>query len=203
VSTLTLDRPRATKTRNKTSSPKLSHSPRRLYARKSNTPSPAKLQELEDRLLAAALAHHPDSDRAIAHLLDDVEQLPAGHPTRQLTPLRRHHQLERMDDLLIQAMMRTHPNHDCAIDRLFAEIVSSPMLSPTPRPKKTSSSNARSSTPRSTTTSTACRNPNYRDSPVSAPTQRATPWRSASGAWGFFFAFIRGAFRRKSPHPAC
>jgi hypothetical protein len=124
VSTLTLDRPRATKTRNKTSSPKLSHSPRRLYARKSNTPSPAKLQELEDRLLAAALAHHPDSDRAIAHLLDDVEQLPAGHPTRQLTPLRRHHQLERMDDLLIQAMMRTHPNHDCAIDRLFADVVS-------------------------------------------------------------------------------
>jgi hypothetical protein len=81
------------------------------------------MQEVEDRILAAAVSHHPNSDRALDRLLDDIESLPLNHEMRQITPLRRHHQLERMEELLMQAVVQSHPQRPDAMARLLCDVV--------------------------------------------------------------------------------
>ena len=84
--------------------------------------SSAVLAQVEERLLAAAVAHHPNSDTALEALLDDLDlmersrsstprSLPAGEPSLNL----------RMEDLLLEAIVRTHPNRDAALDRLLSD----------------------------------------------------------------------------------
>ena len=85
----------------------------------------SKLQEVEERLLADAIAAHPSCERAVSHLLSDLEK--PGHVSAakeaRLTQLPHHSQVERIEDLLLEAIVRTHPNRGRAIDRLLGDVV--------------------------------------------------------------------------------
>ena len=85
-------------------------------------PLPARLAEVEDRLLAAAVEHHPNRQRAIAHLLSDVERPAALQPRREL-PTANPSSTQRIEDLLLQAVLRTHPNRAHGINRLLGDVV--------------------------------------------------------------------------------
>ena len=86
-------------------------------------PSNAKLQEVEDQLLAAAMANFSNLDDAIESLLSDIDALPQEDATRRANQLRHHHQVERMEDLLLQAVMCSHPNRENAVERLLGDFV--------------------------------------------------------------------------------
>ena len=85
----------------------------------------AKLAEVEERLLADAIAAHPSCERAVSHLLSDLEK-PGRASTganARLTQVPHHAQVERIEDLLLEAIVRTHPNRGRAIDRLLGDVV--------------------------------------------------------------------------------
>jgi hypothetical protein len=85
---------------------------------------PAKLQEVEERLLSEAMERHPGRERAVTHLLNDLEK-PAGmsRSAARLTQPSDAAHIERIEDLLLEAIMRTHPNHGSALDRLLGDVV--------------------------------------------------------------------------------
>ena len=123
MTTQTLERPQVVSKSIRRRSASFAPAPAARSAPAPKKLSAAKLQEVEDRLLAATVAHHPNGDRALDRLLDDLERLPLDHPHRQLTPLRRHSQLERMDELLMHAVVESHPDRPVAIERLLADVV--------------------------------------------------------------------------------
>ncbi len=80
----------------------------------------ARLQALEDRLLDALIEHHPNADRALNRLLNDVAS--PAEPCRRflphLTPTARH----RIEDLLVGATLEYHPRSDRGLDHLLADL---------------------------------------------------------------------------------
>lgn len=87
------------------------------------TPSAAKLQEVEDQLLAAAMANHLNFDDAVESLLAGLDALPETNAPRRASQLRHHRQIEQMEDVLLQAVMCSHPSRENAIDRLLGDVV--------------------------------------------------------------------------------
>jgi hypothetical protein len=86
--------------------------------------TPAKLQEVEDRLIAGALAAHPGRERGVSHLLSDLEKPGAiAASVARLTQLPHAAQIDRIEDLLLEAIIHTHPNRGRAIDRLLGDVV--------------------------------------------------------------------------------
>jgi len=116
VATLTLNRPTLFK-RIKVRPPLVKPAPAPAQ------PTAAKLQEVEDQLLAAAMANHSNFDDAIESLLNDIDALPDSSAPRRASPLRHHRQLEAMEDLLLQAVMCSHPNRENAVERLLGDVV--------------------------------------------------------------------------------
>jgi hypothetical protein len=96
--------------------------PARVAPQRCN-PTPAKMQEVEEQLLAGAMAAHPGHNRGIAHLLSDVEKGVCSVAGQRLAQLPDAAQVERIEDLLMEAVMRTHPNRGRAIDRLLGDVV--------------------------------------------------------------------------------
>src|SRR5688500_1602567 len=94
--------------------------PRRLEA----CTIPARLQEVEERLLSQAMERHPGRERAVTHLLKDIEK-PAGMTgaLSRLTLSANVAQIERIEDLLLEAIVRTHPNAGNALNRLLGDVV--------------------------------------------------------------------------------
>ena len=99
-------------------------SPRPTPRRLEPTTFPARLQEVEEQLVSNAMERHPGRERAVTHLLKDIEK-PAGmtgSPARG-TPPSDVSQLDRIEDLLLEAIIRTHPNQVGALDRLLGDVV--------------------------------------------------------------------------------
>jgi len=86
--------------------------------------SAAKLEEVEERLLAAAIEKHPRSAAAIDRLNEDAQALTAAVDESRRTPLllRSTANLNRMEELMLEAVVRTHANRDRALDRLLDDI---------------------------------------------------------------------------------
>ena len=86
--------------------------------------SAAKLQEVEDRLLADAIAQHAQCDAALDGALDDIAVLSAELRRSRRRPLllRSATNLNRVEDLLLEAVVRSHPNRENALDRLLADV---------------------------------------------------------------------------------
>jgi hypothetical protein len=89
-----------------------------------DNPTPAKMQEVEDRLLASAIAQHPGRERAFTHLLSAVERdavVGATSRSSMLTASPAHTQT--MEDLLFEAIVRTHRNCEDGLNRLLGDVV--------------------------------------------------------------------------------
>jgi hypothetical protein len=97
---------------------------RRPMAASEAMPKPSKLEEVEDRLLAAALERYENVDGALDGALDDMSALNAElHRTRRRPLLLRSAtSLNRMEDLLLEAVVRAHPNAERAFDRLLDDV---------------------------------------------------------------------------------
>lgn len=82
-----------------------------------------RMQEVEERLLAAAMEHHPNQPMVLDHLLDEVERAALlGEIPPRVMPAGDVARAQRMEDLLLEAIVRSHPNGDVAIDRLFGDV---------------------------------------------------------------------------------
>ena len=92
------------------------------------TISPAKLEEVENRLLAEALEHHAQVESALDGALDDMAVLSAELRRSRRRPLllRSTTNLNRVEDLLLEAIVRAHPNREDALDRLLADVSDDP-----------------------------------------------------------------------------
>ena len=88
------------------------------------TVSPAKLEEVENRLLADAIEHHANVEAALDGALDDMTVLAAELRRSRRRPLllRSATNLHRVEDLLLQAIVRAHPNREDALDHLLADV---------------------------------------------------------------------------------
>ena len=89
-----------------------------------DTISPAKLEEVENRLLAEAIEHHANIETALDGALDDMAVLSAELRRSRSRPLllRSATNLNRVEDLLLEAIVRAHPNREGALDRLLADV---------------------------------------------------------------------------------
>jgi len=89
---------------------------------------PAKLEEVENRLLAEELEHHAQVEAALDGALDDMAVLSAELRRSRRRPLllRSATNLNRVEDLLLEAIVRAHPNRENAIDRLLADVSDDP-----------------------------------------------------------------------------
>ena len=96
---------------------------------------PAKLEEVENRLIAEAIEHHAQVEAALDGALDDMAVLSAELRRSRRRPLllRSTTNLHRVEDLLLEAIVRAHPNREDALDRLLAD-VSADETSDTARP---------------------------------------------------------------------
>ena len=85
---------------------------------------PAKLEEVENRLLAEAIEHHAQVEAALDGALDDMAILSAELRRSRRRPLllRSTTNLNRVEDLLLEAIVRSHPNRENALDRLLADV---------------------------------------------------------------------------------
>ena len=85
---------------------------------------PAKLEEVENRLLAEAIEHHAQVEAALDGALDDMAVLSAELRRSRRRPLllRSATNLNRVEDLLLEAIVRSHPNREDALDRLLADV---------------------------------------------------------------------------------
>jgi hypothetical protein len=86
----------------------------------------ARLQDIEDRLLAKMIATHGNRERALDRLLHDVLEPTHQPSTPRALPLqgdrcvsKRLHQIE---DLLLAAVIENHPNAERAMDRLCEDL---------------------------------------------------------------------------------
>jgi hypothetical protein len=85
---------------------------------------PAKLEEVENRLLAEAMEHHAQVEAALDGALDDMAVLSAELRRSRRRPLllRSATNLNRVEDLLFEAIMQAHPNREGGLDRLLADV---------------------------------------------------------------------------------
>jgi hypothetical protein len=90
--------------------------------------NPAKLEEVENRLLAEAIEHHAQVEAALDGALDDMAVLSAELRRSRRRPLllRSTTNLNRVEDLLLEAIVRAHPNRENALDRLLADVSDDP-----------------------------------------------------------------------------
>lgn len=88
------------------------------------TVKPAKLEDVENRLLADAIEQHAQCDAALDGALDDMAVLSAELRRSRRRPLllRSATNLHRVEDLLFEAVLRSHPNRGDALDRLLADV---------------------------------------------------------------------------------
>jgi hypothetical protein len=88
-------------------------------------PVAAKMENVEEQLLAAALEQYAADGEALDRALDDMAALSAElHRTRRRPLLLRSTtNLNRIEDLLLGAVLRTHPNREQALDRLLADVI--------------------------------------------------------------------------------
>jgi hypothetical protein len=95
---------------------------------------PARIETIEEQLLAAAVDHHPRRERALDHLADDVAALSAEMERTRRGPLllRSTASLNRMEELLLEAVVRTHPNRGRALDRLLDDVAGDGAIEPVP-----------------------------------------------------------------------
>ena len=95
---------------------------------------PARIEQVEEQLLAAAIDHHPRRDGALDQLADDVSSLSAEVERSRRSPLllRSTASLNRMEDLLLEAVVRTHPNRERAMDRLLDDVAGDDLSEPVP-----------------------------------------------------------------------
>jgi hypothetical protein len=86
--------------------------------------NPARLEEVEERLLAEAIEHHARVESALDGALDDMAVLSAEVHRSRRRPLllRSATNLNRVEDLLLEAIVRAHPNREDALDRLLADV---------------------------------------------------------------------------------
>ena len=86
--------------------------------------APAKLEEVEERLLADVLERHANAEAALDGALDDMTVLSAELSRSRRRPLllRSTTNLNRVEDLLLEAILRTHPNAEHALDRLLDDV---------------------------------------------------------------------------------
>ncbi len=86
--------------------------------------NPAKLEEVENRLIAEAIEHHAQVEAALDGALDDMAVLSAELRRSRRRPLllRSTTNLHRVEDLLLEAIVRAHPNREDALDRLLADV---------------------------------------------------------------------------------
>ena len=86
--------------------------------------NPAKLQEVEDRLLADAIEQHAHVEAALDGALDEMNGLSDELRHSRCGPLllRSTTNLNRVEDLLLEAILSAHPNREDALDRLLADV---------------------------------------------------------------------------------
>jgi hypothetical protein len=82
----------------------------------------AKLQEVEDALLASVMEHHPQHDEALERVLGELDALCGTVAAGRALLLRSSRDINRVEDLLLEAVIRTYPNRTRALDRLFDHI---------------------------------------------------------------------------------
>jgi hypothetical protein len=98
--------------------------PNRRAPRTDERIHPAKLEEVENRLIAEAIEHHAEVEAALDAALDDMASLSAELRRSRRRPLllRSTTNLHRVEDLLLEAIVRAHPNQENALDRLLADV---------------------------------------------------------------------------------
>ena len=85
--------------------------------------SAAALESAEDALFEALLDNHPNRDRALDRLLDDVAAVPARRePAFRLVPQFTPQRLVLIEELLVGAVLDSHPRRDEALDRLLDDL---------------------------------------------------------------------------------
>ena len=94
----------------------------------------ARLQEVEDRLLAKMIATHENRERALDRLLHDVFE-PSNEATSPRTlPLKGDacisRRLRQTEDLLVAAVIENHPNAERGLDRLMDDLFSADASTP-------------------------------------------------------------------------
>jgi acetyl/propionyl-CoA carboxylase alpha subunit len=87
----------------------------------------ARLQEVEDRLLAKMIATHANREHALDRLLHDVLDERNLETTSRTLPLKGDacisRRLRRTEDLLVAAVIENHPNAEKAVDRLLEDLL--------------------------------------------------------------------------------
>src|SRR5690348_4985132 len=86
----------------------------------------ARLQEVEDRLLAKMIATHENREHALDRLLHDVLDETNVETTSRTLPLKGDAcistRLRRTEDLLVAAVIENHLNAERAVDRLLEDL---------------------------------------------------------------------------------
>lgn len=86
----------------------------------------ARLQEVEDRLLAKMIATHANREEALDRLLHDVLDESNAETTARTLPLKGDacisQRLRRTEDLLVAAIIENHPNAERGIDRMLEDL---------------------------------------------------------------------------------
>ena len=87
----------------------------------------ARLQEVEDRLLAKMVATHENRERALDRLLHDVLDESNVATSPRTLPLKGDacisRRLRRTEDLLVAAVIKNHPNAERGLDRLMDDLL--------------------------------------------------------------------------------
>jgi hypothetical protein len=86
----------------------------------------ARLQDVEDRLLAKMVATHENRERALDRLLHDVLDESNTDTTPRALPFKGDacisRRLRRTEDLLVAAVIENHPNAERGLDRLIDDL---------------------------------------------------------------------------------
>ncbi len=86
----------------------------------------ARLQEVEDRLLAKLIATHANREHALDRLLHDVLDESNAETTARALPLKGDgcisKRLHRTEDLLVAAIIENHPSAERGIDRMLEDL---------------------------------------------------------------------------------
>jgi hypothetical protein len=94
----------------------------------------ARLQEVEDRLLAKMIATHENREHALDRLLHDVLDESNAETASRTLPLKGaaciSKRLHRTEDLLVAAVIENHPNAARGLDRLMEDLYPADIATP-------------------------------------------------------------------------
>ena len=91
----------------------------------------AKLEELENAFIDRIFDTHPNRERAMDRLLDDLNKNTNAPMARNAMPVASAEQLERIETLLVAASLDAHPNSAKAWDNLLDDVIGdAPTLPP-------------------------------------------------------------------------